>query len=409
MAHASYLYFSGLTAPVALHGCDELLPTINAAMARWPFKLNHDCAAANPCLTISQSKNRLYRVQRHKAGAAAAKTLDPVNAVCEMIAELAWEQLRSNPALLCIHGAAVVFAGRLVVFPAQRRAGKSTLAACLVARGMTIFSDDFLPLEIDGQGRILGLANGVLPRIRVPVSVGSGAGFGAWVDGNAGPGNAQYKYLKIDALAQKGAKLPVGAIVLLDRAQDRPASLAMIERAEAMDSMIAQNFARSVHSGTIVKSIDALTRSADLYRISYGNAQDAADVLQAAFTKWDRPVIGVPELVDAFSQAADLEKRGETAPPFRSERLYVQAAGLTEVSAGASWYLADGAGLAVHRLNQGSAAIWRLLEEPMTLDDIVGVLTDAFPDADPPQVVSDTRAVLGRFAIARLIQPAGRE
>lgn len=67
-----------------------------------------------------------------------------------------------------------------------------------------------------------------------------GAKFGAWVDDNARPSNAQYKYLKIDALAQKGARLPVGAIVLLDRAPDRPASLARIERAEAMDSMIAQ-------------------------------------------------------------------------------------------------------------------------------------------------------------------------
>jgi hypothetical protein len=159
----------------------------------------------------------------------------------------------------------------------------------------------------------------------------------------------------------------------------------------------------------MVKSIDALTRSADLHRIRYGNAQGAADVLQASFTEWDHPVIWVPGLVEVFGQSADLEKLGEKAPPFRSTQSYVQATGLTEVSAGASWYLADHSGLAVHRLNQGSAAIWRLLEEPMTLDEIVGVLTSAFPDADPPQVTSDTKAVLHGFANAHLIRPAGWE
>ena len=406
MAHATYLHFSGLTAPVALLGCDELLPTIRAAMVGWPFRQTQEPAAANPCLTISASENNAYRVQRSDAG-AAPKTLDPVNAVCEMIAELAWEQLRSRPDLLCIHGAAVEFAGRLVVFPARRRAGKSTLAACLAARGRTIFSDDFLPMEIDPQGRILGLANGVLPRIRLPLPDGGGAEFSAFVDDNQGPYNAQYKYLKIDALAQNGARLPVGAIVLLDRAPDRPASLDKIERAEAMDSMIAQNFARSVHSATIVKSIDALTRSAVLYRIGYSNARDAADVLECAFAGWDSPVTGVPGLVDLIGQAADLETLGDIAPPFHSAKAYVQAAGLTEVSAGASWYLADNSGLAVHRLNQGSAAIWRLLEEPMTSDEIVDVLTSAFPDVDPPQVVSDTTATLRGFANARLIRPTG--
>ena len=70
---------------------------------------------------------------------------DRVDAACSFIVDLIRAYIAAAPSLLCLHGAAAEFAGRLVVFPTPYRSGKSTLTAYLAAAGVRVYADDILP------------------------------------------------------------------------------------------------------------------------------------------------------------------------------------------------------------------------------------------------------------------------
>ena len=52
-----------------------------------------------------------------------------------------------------------------------------------------------------------------------------------------------------------------------------------------------------------------------------------------------------------------------------------------------------------------AAVIWRLLDEPRTEQEIVASLIEAYADADPDQVATDTGAFLSQLAAAGLATP----
>ena len=161
------LYFTDIDLPVVLEGCPELLPILRRVMPFWPVRMAEGTSDA--CIRVAPSASGKYRVSYETDGKAPSEW-NAVNAVCEIIADLAWERLRSDETLFCLHGAAVVFAGRLVIFPNDHRAGKSTLTAVLGHQGRTIFGDD--------NGIFLedrGSSNGTYVRLRPGVTVPYGA------------------------------------------------------------------------------------------------------------------------------------------------------------------------------------------------------------------------------------------
>nr|WP_281501835.1 PqqD family protein [Aliiroseovarius sp. F20344] len=62
--------------------------------------------------------------------------------------------------------------------------------------------------------------------------------------------------------------------------------------------------------------------------------------------------------------------------------------------------------MAIFRLNPISAAIWRLLEEPTDLKEVVSILASAFPDVGPDQIAGDCEQLMRGLAEARLIVPS---
>lgn len=392
-----FLEFEGLQAPVHLHRAPALPDLMRRVLPFWPFRVIEPGGPAGPCVTIRAAGADAFDVTIAATG--ETRRLDDVNSVCDMIAELGREQLRSEPALLCLHAAAVEFAGRLVVFPNRRRAGKSTLTACLGRAGHRIFTDDFLPLQV-GPDRILGgRANGILPRIRLPLPEEFSPPLTAWIADNPGPSNAQYKYLEVPALAKRGDWLPIGAVVFLDRdaARDAP-SLEPIDRQQAMDAIVFQNFARTQHSGRILRAFEALVEGVPLINLSYASAEIACDTLTARFVGWDAP----PPVSSAALDGAPAEGIVERIP-FDEAAAYIRTPGATETELDGALYLADPGGAALHKLNAGSLALWRLLSEAMTLDEIVDTMAAAFPAADPAAIRQDMTGMMRRFSDAGLI------
>ncbi|MCB1337177.1 MAG: PqqD family peptide modification chaperone [Maritimibacter sp.] len=404
---ALHLHYRGLQRPARLERAEVLLPLLSQIVRAWPATRS-TAHAADPFVTLRPLADGDWQLDAHLGN--GARSFDPVNAVCDFVAELSWERIRSHPEFLCLHAAGVAFGGRLVLFPSARRAGKSTLATALARLGHRLYSDDFVQVEIaPPDGLVQGHANGIAPRLRLPLPDDSSPGFRAWVAADPGPANAQYKYLATAPLAAADEALPLGAIVVLDRA-DVPTAprLDPIAPEEALARLILQNFARATHAGGILQAAQAIVAGLPTFRLSYSGFEAAAELLHTAP---ELAALAPTHVTDdpALDRRAVLPQHLADAPPaFDPATAYAQAPGLTETGAGDDWFLADGAGTSIHRLNAGSALIWRLLAEPIGLDDIAAVIAELYPDAGAAQIRSDAERCLRAFLAARLIAPAGR-
>jgi hypothetical protein len=389
-----------------LSNAEELVPIINQIMANWPHSFSDASSEQVPFMSINGENEGKFRCLA--TGNVEAKSWNALNAVCDLIAELSWEQIRTFPSRLCVHCAAVEFNGRLVLFPNRRRAGKSQLAAVLAYRGHRLFTDDFLSITASPDSGILGVANGILPRVRLPQPAEMSKGFEDWVRNNNGPENFQYKYLESDAVVDRNTKLPVGAIVLLDRRQTAAPELRPIDPATALNELISQNFARSTHAGHILKTAHQIVSSAELFDLSYTGAEEAADLLEATFEVWNQPSVDTEKFPMLTPREADLEAQSKPAPQFDVLQAYIQETGATVVDVGEETYLADAEGIGVLRLNGTSGAIWRLLASSMTLADVVYILSEAFPSVPADQIHRDCSRVLKDLVQNRLIACVNR-
>ncbi len=403
----AYIWFKGLNAPILLDGCPELLDPLSRIIPHWPFLVTGSAEGAEPSSTISRTGEGRYQSASLSACGEIRK-FDTVNTICDMIVELSWELLRSGERLMCLHGAAIEMSGRLVIIPNVRRAGKSTLTACLAHRGFRVFSDDFFPVGLDAGGCFVGAAMGVSPRLRLPVPGDFSTGFRDWVADNVGPANRQYKYLTLPDQPAHGVERPLGAIIILDRQEGVRTRLEPMDIHKAVEVLLHQNFARSVHSGTILHMTNALLDAVQPHCLTYSTAEDAAAFLAERFSQWpaEPPVARNQHLIEF--REVDEELIAAPPPAFHRDTAYVRKNGFSEVSMNGGHYLTDALGLGVHRLNDGSLAIWRLLEEPMDLEDMCDVLAHAFPDVPRERIEADSTRMLTRFVEHRLIEPAHR-
>ena len=390
------LRFAGLTAPVELRGCPEIVKTVNEVAPGWQFEILSACAAP-PFITVARLADDTLMVSRR---GGPTRRLNRVNAVCELIASMGQELLRWQPHLLCLHAAAVEIGGRLVVFPNTRRSGKSTLAACLACRGFRVFTDDYLPIETARDGRIVGRATGVQTRLRLPLPTEFSAAMRAGLEAQFGERNAQYVFLKAPRPVPHGETAPIGAVVFLERSAAAAPELRPARPSDAINRLLKQNFARGMHSADVLGSLSAISQTASLHHLRYASAESAADALAGAMAAYQGA--SVPHYAmraRAAEGPAPISANTRADPSAR----YAQAAGVREILSDDQCFLADAQGIAVHRLNEGAIAIWRLLEEAMSAIEIADVIHAQFPAVPSPTALNDTVALLDEFLRNRLI------
>jgi len=71
---------------------------------------------------------------------------DKIDAICDLAANLVRAYIGGNAELLCLHGAAANFVGKLVVFPSKCRAGKSVFLPVLPPKTFSYFATMYCPL-----------------------------------------------------------------------------------------------------------------------------------------------------------------------------------------------------------------------------------------------------------------------
>jgi Coenzyme PQQ synthesis protein D (PqqD) len=397
--------FRGIAAPLRLRGAEAVLPVLRQVANGWPRRTAVADPQSNPFFSITAlGDDDLFASESH-VQETPPRRFDAVNAVCDAMVGLALALPAERPDLLCLHAAGIAMAGRLVIFPNVQRAGKSTLSAALARAGHPLFSDDVVPLSFAPEGAVFGHAMGISPRLRLPLPEALGQGFRDWAEAVAGPRNRQYMYLSLPDQPPHGSVLPLGAFVILDRRDEAmPAKLEHVAPEGAMDALLYQNFTRDRHSGDILRLMAAVLRDRPTFRLIYHDLASAVACLEVAFADW--PDAG-PDRGDAGSirfRLADLEARdlpkGQEGGPLR------QRAGTVETWLGERLFLADAKGRAIHRIDPIGAAVWLVLAEPATPDEIAEVLAEAFPDAAPDRIADDLQRLLAQFCDAGLIEPA---
>ncbi|MDP6708419.1 MAG: PqqD family protein [Alphaproteobacteria bacterium] len=381
------LDFDGLSRPVAVADEAALLDRLPLVLPSWRHRESRSTAA--PVIALSREDGR-YRL-RAARDCKSVDHADPVDALCSLVVELFWALVDDDSGLLCLHGAAAEFGGRLVVFPSRYRAGKSLLAGCLAAAGLRLFADDVLAVGVASDGGPdLGIASGVAPRLRLPLPDDLGAATRAFLERRRGPESRRYRYLDLgpEALAPRPSRAPIGGFVLLERESGAKPELAPLGDAAVLKQVVWQNFARGADSARILDRLHRLVGGAACFRLRYGRAEDAVATLSEAFANWDpAPRAHAPTKAPCPSTTTGADER----TPKGALR---QRAGLGQTMVDGELFLTDADGIAVYHLNPLAARLWDLLADPTTPAELIALLTTAFPDAEPGRVAADVDTLL---------------
>ena len=189
LATVDLFNFAGLFHPVAFINCDSLYPYIFTILRDWGIEKFDPGNDQPPIIKIQQTEAGFERRSRWLQKPAIFK--NPVDAVCDLVVDLIHAYVADNKGLLCLHCAAVEYKQGLVVFPNTYRAGKSTLSLKLVSCGARLFTDDVLPITKQSD---LGMALGILPRLRMPLPKDMKQTFVDFILDRAGPKNTRYLY-----------------------------------------------------------------------------------------------------------------------------------------------------------------------------------------------------------------------
>jgi hypothetical protein len=394
LADRLLIEFDGLSAPVALIDSGAVYDCFPKVFHEWRFG-EAMAGASEPVLTVRRDGEH-YRIEADWLDRPLGR-LDHVDALCGFIAELIQAFVNRNPDLLCLHGAAAEFAGRLVIFPNRYRAGKSVLSACLAATGVRLFADDVLPIVARNDH---GMAPGIAPRLRLPLPDNLTDEAREFLELRAVARGERYFYLDLPpgGLAPHGTTAPIGAFVLLERTPDAEPELLEIGESEVLKQVIWQNFAREAEAPEILRRLHGIVGRAGCWRLRYSRAEDAAALLKAHFTGWpeSRAAAEPPPRVAADPGSA---KSADGPLPGRYQRSPVATA--TEVDG--ERFLADADGAAIYHLNPVGSAIWHALAEPTSAEQLVELLHAAFPETDRRRIERDVETLLADLAAKQLV------
>jgi hypothetical protein len=394
------LEFEGLSRQIELRNCPEIHACF-AEVFRGLRIQEAGSATLPPIMTLAGSAEGYTLTAPWQDQPLVRR--DKIDALCGFIAEFVRAYVNDDQRLLCLHGAAAEFAGKLVVFPNRYRAGKSVLSACLAAAGVRLFADDVLPI---GGPEDLGMAPGIVPRLRLPLPDNLAPATRDFLEARRGPRGKRYLYLDLTPaeLAGYGTRAPIGAFVLLEREADADIDIEPVDPGEMLRTVIWQNFARESPAPEILRRLERIVARARSFRLRYDRADEAAALLKETFTSWPTgaapPEATVREVPDPGPSAA-----AGSVPA----GCYLRNPEITETKVGAEHFLADSKGAAIHNLNAVGSAVWRLMAEPKTVEELVDPLHAAFPDVPRGQIERDVRALLGSLEAKQLVLTGSEE
>jgi hypothetical protein len=391
--------FEPLVRPVAfLDGTEKLLEPLAALTVGWQAH-PIESSPLPPLFTVSR-RSEEWRIDAPWLDSPLVRS-EESRIVGNIAVDLSEAYLEEHPELLSLHGAAALFAGRLVVFPARVGTGKSTLCGRLAAEGLPIFCDDILVLtgEADDHGQSLGIA----PRLRLPLPPSASVRVRSFFDDHVAAANRAYLYLRLPPETRPafGRSAPVGAIVLLDRRDGAPASLQPASRGDGLETLVLQRLWDGIDAADTLRRLRSLIERTPCYRLVYSDLDEACATLRARFDEW--------EDLAPTNEAELPADAGEGERPFfptGDEPRFSRCAGIFAQRIDDSVFLASKESGTIYRLGDLSLGIWNLLAQPTAVSEAVAILHKVFPDVELGRIDADVRAFLSELADLGLIQRA---
>ncbi|WP_366653879.1 PqqD family peptide modification chaperone [Fodinicurvata sp. EGI_FJ10296] len=409
---ASSARFTGVYHPVCFDDAADVASVLRALLWGWHFE-----STLEPSLPPQIAVRREgvgYRVcAPWRREDLAADT--PVAAACSLLVDLVRAYADGQPRWRCLHCGAIEVDGCLVLLVGPWRAGKSTLIADLACRGVRVFTDDILLVDLDAR---VGMSMGIPPRLRLPLPPAIQGRIVAEGDNDhRGPEDGRYLYLRPDTIAQApfGSTAPLGGLVFLDRRTEGPAEVACMDPDAAFAELIVKTFSGSMLIEELVKQVVALVASSLCIRLTYSASDEAAVTLlntlesvaaghslpsrapsQAAAGGSAGPEATGPEAVAGRHLSAGTDPTAQ----------YVRIADANEVTLGDTMFVAHPQYGSVHALNATARGMWALLAEPLSPAEATAILQGAFPEVPSNVVAGDVTALFARFVESRLIESA---
>ena len=399
------LLFEDTTRAIDLVYDSDFLDLIRKIVPHWPFQiLEEQEQFVEPFASLEETRSR--QIVSSTFSEHRKRFRSPIDTICELVAQLAWATIEANPEWLCVHCAACEINGGLVLFPAIRKSGKSTMTAVLGSQGIPIFTDDFLGIEIDATGNLLGISGGVATRMRLPWPDNLSQETKAGLQDCMVASNESYSYHHNPGAMPivRGRRSPIRAIVLLDREEDLgTAELQEASFNDVLTTIVEQNFARVKYADHILTALHFLAAHVPRYRLKYASVEDGANIVKHHFQSTE--CVAAPPLPDNLVQHEPITGSSPSAPSaaIDPDQPLKQSGAVKYIEVEENIYLAETTGYGVHKLDQISGAIWRLLSEPISIREIVSLLSEAFPETSEQQISSDVRGLMDRFNNAGLI------
>ena len=271
-----------LGAPVRFTDCPELVEAVRTILPGWDVKDVGGLLGPRPAMRIRRTPRGYRRVSRWKDRPSLVREKirsTVVGALCGFHFELIDWYAEEHPDELCLHAAAARFGDGLVVFPALGHAGKSVLTVALASLGVPIYGDDVVPIDLRTRR---GVALGIVPRLRPPLPLDVSPRLRAFVRDHAGPGlrNRLYVTIPPGTLAPLGETAPVKGVVLLERGEVRAPRLGDVDPAEALETLILQNFSLQAPTDRVLDALHAVVLGARCRRLRYRRSEEAATLLR---------------------------------------------------------------------------------------------------------------------------------
>ena len=393
-----HLSIEDLSRPITLIDCRDLIAHFPIIFPGWHFTEIAEIAQP-PILSLRYEEDR-YILESDWLNKPLHRK-DKVAAICALVSELVRAYVNDDVNLLCLHGAAADFSGKLVIFPNKYRAGKSLLSACLAVAGVRLFCDDALPINMaEGQG----IAPGLAPCLRVPLPNNLCAEYRLFIEANTVLKGRQYSYIDLSrgVLAKRNSHAPVGGFVLLEREEGVETVLESITEGEVLRQVVWQNFAREADAPRILECLSQIVAKAKRYRLRYDRTEDAVELLKETFKNW-------PEKAKVSSSISQLSEQSNTDQVEIQRGGFLRKPDISVVTVDGEGFLADAGGAAIHHLNPVGSAIWTLLAEPTTLGEMVELLLVAFPEASREQVESDVGVLVNSLMSKNLLIAGARQ
>ncbi|WP_022728393.1 PqqD family protein [Fodinicurvata sediminis] len=408
--------FHGMQRPVVFVDCPEIPLALREIAPSWQFREQPE-TDHEPAVVIHKLDDAYGIGVSWRATPWFSDTL--VGAVCSLAVDLIESHLVDNAGLLGLHGASACFGQGLVLFPAEQRAGKSTLSAQLLLDGVRVYGDDLIALDAQDQGMAYGFA----PRLRLPLPEGISGEMKSFIMRNGGARDDDYIYLspELSNLARYGEQAPLAAIVLLDRRDEGGCHLERLPESEGLHHLAAQYLAREASTDEVLERCRKLAESLPTYNLRYANLEAASACLQAHFSQ-DQALAASGQIARgapaSWPSTGNIGASGFTdgrverkddpdghLPDIPRGHPHVQAAGVKAQRLDGDLFLSHSATGTIHRLNPIGASLWGLLAVPTSLDEAQETFRTAFPDVEPSRLENDLQRIFQELLAETLIQP----